>query len=99
MNHYVFRLHETLDDVAFERNSEERLQRTSKLEEWVLEPVPVHVLHQDRTVVVIDKKTALNDEPLQNGDIVVTRGAYQAYLAWKLQSSEGGGGHDHGHAH
>lgn len=99
VNHYVFRLHETLDDVAFERNSEERLQRTSTLEEWVLEPVPVHVLHQDRTVVVIDKNTALNDEPLQDGDIVVTRGAYQAYLAWKLQSSEGGGGHDHGHAH
>jgi membrane fusion protein, heavy metal efflux system len=70
------------------RRGEERLAALADLPEFEMEPVSIHVLHQDTANCVI----AANGE-LQIGDVVAINQAYQIYLAWKLQMS--GGGHDH----
>lgn len=87
---YVFRLSAS---NAFQRrlSPSERLARLEQAEFWELEPVSVQVLHQDRHHCVLAREGSL-----QAGDLVVVNRAYQIYLAWKLQSSEGGG-HDHEH--
>lgn len=79
---------------AFQRRlaPSERLSRLDRMRTWELEPVPVEVLHQDRRSVVIAQGDQLN-----LGDLVVVSRAYQVYLAWKLQLSGEGGGHDHHH--
>jgi hypothetical protein len=89
---YVFRLEPSLEDIAFERPATERFERSGQLSTWPLTPVPVRVLHQDRQHAVLETGGQLAD-----GDIVLTHGAYHAYLAWKLQASGGGGGHGHEH--
>jgi len=79
------------------------LSRLDQRRVWELEPVPVEVLHQDRQQVVLATRGSSavgqwDSDWLEVGDLVVTRAAYQVYLAWRLQLS-GGSGHDHGHEH
>jgi hypothetical protein len=89
---YVFRLEPTLEEIAFERSTAERLERLPQRQDWALEPVPVRVLHQDRQHVVLAA-----DSELMADDLVLLDNAYQIWLAWKIQTSGGGGGHTHEH--
>jgi hypothetical protein len=89
---YVFRLEPTLEEIAFERSVTERLERLPKRKDWALEPVAVRVLHQDRNHAVISP-----DSELMADDLVLLNNAYQIWLAWKIQTSGGGGGHTHEH--
>lgn len=79
---------------AFQRrlSVQERLARMEKVKTWELEPVPVQILHEDRSQCVIAK-----DGDLRTGDIVVMNHAYQLFLAWKMQNAGGGTGHTHEH--
>jgi|688.fasta_scaffold00106_21 cobalt-zinc-cadmium efflux system membrane fusion protein len=79
---------------AFQRRLtvQQRLARTEQSKTWELEPVPVQLLHQDRSHCVIAK-----DGELQSGDIVVMNRAYQLFMAWKMQSTGGAAGHTHDH--
>lgn len=89
---YVFRLEPTLEEIAFERSTAERLERLPQRKDWAVEPVAVRVLHQDRQHVVLGSESELMAD-----DLVLLDNAYQIWLAWKIQTSGGGGGHTHEH--
>jgi membrane fusion protein, heavy metal efflux system len=89
---FVFRLEEGEGAGELPTTVTERLAMLAEVAEFELEPVSVHILHQDRWNCVV-----ATDGELREGDIIAMNRAYQIHLAWKQQLSGGGHHHDHDH--